>query len=242
LVLLKGNHEAGVLGELPLSWFGRHALLALNWTRSMLPQEALDFLATSKIQQALTPLALAPQLTALSPHQPPASPFLAEGTNDILFLHGSLGDPYDYLDSTWKADELFQQMDAPLCFLGHTHFAGWFELAQKTVLECSWPPKRGPKKRFGEISGVESGNSACRWQECPQGGTLRLEKGKRYVINCGSVGQPRDGNPEAAFGIFDPALGKVELRRIGYDINGAQERIRQAGLPPVLAERLAYGN
>jgi diadenosine tetraphosphatase ApaH/serine/threonine PP2A family protein phosphatase len=55
------------------------------------------------------------------------------------------------------------------------------------------------------------------------------------------VGQPRDGNPEAAFGLFDPVQRAVEFRRVGYDVEGAQERIRRAGLPDVLAERLTYG-
>ena len=70
-----------------------------------------------------------------------------------------------------------------------------------------------------------------------RGGTyskFRVEEGKRYFINPGSVGQPRDGNPKAAYVTYDLDSGRVELRRVDYDVPGAQEKIRAAGLPPGL--------
>lgn len=70
---------------------------------------------------------------------------------------------------------------------------------------------------------------------------LTLQPGKKYLINVGSVGQPRDGDWRASFCIYDTNTNEVELRRVEYDIAGAQRAILEAGLPPKLAERLAVG-
>jgi len=70
---------------------------------------------------------------------------------------------------------------------------------------------------------------------------FRLEPGKKYFINVGSVGQPRDGDPRAAYVIYDSNQGTIELRRVNYDIETAQKKILEAGLPRRLAERLAVG-
>lgn len=77
-----------------------------------------------------------------------------------------------------------------------------------------------------------------------RGGTyskFKTEPGKKYFINVGAVGQPRDGNPKSAYVIYDTNEGTVELRRLDYDIATAQKKILEAGLPERLAERLAYG-
>ncbi len=77
-----------------------------------------------------------------------------------------------------------------------------------------------------------------------RGGTyskFKIEPGRKYFVNVGSVGQPRDGNPKAAYAIYDMDEGSVELRRLDYDISAAQAKIMAAGLPPRLAERLALG-
>ena len=77
-----------------------------------------------------------------------------------------------------------------------------------------------------------------------RGGTyskFKIEPGRKYFVNVGSVGQPRDGNPKAAYVVYDMDEGSVELRRLEYDIPTAQAKIMAAGLPPRLAERLALG-
>src|SRR6266480_3617590 len=70
---------------------------------------------------------------------------------------------------------------------------------------------------------------------------LRIEPGKKYFINAGSVGQPRDGNWHAAYCIYDVENKLVELVRVKYDVANAQKKISKAGLPQLLAERLALG-
>jgi len=77
-----------------------------------------------------------------------------------------------------------------------------------------------------------------------RGGTyskFKLEPGKKYFVNVGAVGQPRDNNPKAAYVVYDTNEATIELRRLDYDIAAAQKKILAAGLPERLAERLAYG-
>ena len=77
-----------------------------------------------------------------------------------------------------------------------------------------------------------------------RGGTyskFKTEAGRKYFVNVGAVGQPRDSNPKAAYVIYDTDEGTIELRRLDYDIATAQKKILAAGLPERLAERLAYG-
>ncbi len=73
----------------------------------------------------------------------------------------------------------------------------------------------------------------------PQDFTLPI--GRKYFVNVGSVGQPRDGDPRATYLIYDPTARQIRYRRLEYDIEAAQERIRLAGLPERLAARLAVG-
>jgi predicted phosphodiesterase len=77
-----------------------------------------------------------------------------------------------------------------------------------------------------------------------RGGTyskFKVDPSKKYFVNVGSVGQPRDNNPKAAYVVYDVDEGVIELRRLEYDIAAAQKKILDAGLPPRLAERLSYG-
>jgi predicted phosphodiesterase len=77
-----------------------------------------------------------------------------------------------------------------------------------------------------------------------RGGTyskFRVEPGKKYFVNVGAVGQPRDGNPKAGYVVYDLNEGTIELRRLDYDIAKTQRKILDAGLPQRLADRLALG-
>lgn len=71
---------------------------------------------------------------------------------------------------------------------------------------------------------------------------VTIEKDHRYIINVGSVGQPRDGNPDAAYVIFDKGRSSVSIRRVSYNYRKTQEKMKKAGLPDYLIERLAKGH
>ena len=70
---------------------------------------------------------------------------------------------------------------------------------------------------------------------------IQMRKGSKYLVNPGSVGQPRDGDPRAAYAIADTTARKVELFRLKYPVEEAQAKVIKAGLPEVLAQRLALG-
>lgn len=70
---------------------------------------------------------------------------------------------------------------------------------------------------------------------------MRVERNLKYLINVGSVGQPRDGDNRAAYALLDLEEGTIEVRRVPYDVTTAQRKVLKAGLPELLAERLAYG-
>ena len=68
-----------------------------------------------------------------------------------------------------------------------------------------------------------------------------LEAGRRYIVNVGSVGQPRDRDPRAAYALWDADRGRVAVRRVAYDVDAARRKILAGGLPRLLADRLPRG-
>lgn len=144
----------------------------------------------------------------------PAGPLEFDG---YTLAHGSPDDEDDYLVDEYDVAHLDALLSQPLCFVGHTHLQrGW-----------SWT---GPG--LDRLSPPEAG---AREQ------VFHLEPGVRYLINPGSVGQPRDHDPRAAYALWDSAAATLALRRVEYDVASAQRRIRNAGLPNWLAERLTTG-
>jgi diadenosine tetraphosphatase ApaH/serine/threonine PP2A family protein phosphatase len=133
----------------------------------------------------------------------------------VTLVHGSLPEPMDYIIDPRAALVCFQAMPGRICFVGHTHVAEYYRQDGRRLL-----PEQLPLY---------------------QGGRVAFEAGRRYIVNIGSVGQPRDGNPAASCGLFDPESESVEVRRVGYDIAAVQRKMRKARLPEYLAERLTRG-
>ncbi len=129
--------------------------------------------------------------------------------------HGSLPDPDLYTTGPLEAMASVTVMEEQICFLGHTHFAEWY-----TYRNDGRPPSQHPR---------------------PEGGHFELVEGRTYVINPGGVGQPRDGNSQASYAVWDQETRTVEIRRVSYDVAAAQRLIYEADLPPSMAERLRYG-
>lgn len=144
----------------------------------------------------------------------PRGPLALDG---FCLVHGSPLDEDEYVLSESDAAGLSGYLEAPLYFFGHTHHQRGFGLARPAVWNLD---------RVGE-----------REERL----ALQLEERYAYLINPGSVGQPRDRDPRAAYAIYDSSARLVTLCRAGYDIQGAQAQILKAGLPPLLADRLAAG-
>jgi predicted phosphodiesterase len=153
----------------------------------------------------------------LSPEQHSylASLQLTVHVDRALLVHGSLPDEMAYITAPQEARVCFDAMPGDLTFVGHTHVAEYYRLRQST--------------RFPEVTPLWSG------------GRVSLESKLRYIVNPGAIGQPRDGNPAASFGVWDLEAGTVETRRLGYDIERAQGKMREAGLSEYLIERLSVG-
>lgn len=146
--------------------------------------------------------------------QLPQGPASLQG---FQFWHGSPRDEDEYVSNITDATGNFAFFDEPLGFFGHTHLqGGFFRTGGKT----------------GTIQGP---------RQLDHERVLELHPDLTYMVNPGSVGQPRDGDPRAAYAIYDSNERTVALRRIKYDITATAREIRAAGLPDVLALRLFQG-
>jgi diadenosine tetraphosphatase ApaH/serine/threonine PP2A family protein phosphatase len=144
----------------------------------------------------------------------PAGPLVIDDLVEIC--HGSPDDEDEYIFEHIDAVEALRATTQQVCFFGHTHvaIAYWLSASDFDVIVAA------PLDRETRI---------------------HIEPGRRYLINPGSVGQPRDGDPRAAFAVFDSETMDVVLYRVPYDVPAAQTKIAQAGLPEGLARRLALG-
>jgi predicted phosphodiesterase len=129
----------------------------------------------------------------------------------VDLVHGSPVDEDEYVVTASDAAPLLVHLEAPLTFFGHTHRQGGFRLARRSVAFLS---------------------TARR---------VEIEPKYFYLVNPGSVGQPRDGDPRAAYALYSPEERAVEFRRVAYDVERAAAKIRAAGLPDFLAARLHEG-
>ncbi len=132
----------------------------------------------------------------------------------MAICHGSPLDEDTYVFSDVDAWEIFSSFRTPVTFFGHTHIPSVFWLE-------------------GRLIGVRALRGTS--------GRIKLDPGLRYLINPGSIGQPRDRDPRASYMTYDSARGIVHWYRVEYPVQESQRRIRKAGLPHTLADRLAFG-
>jgi len=134
----------------------------------------------------------------------------------VEICHGSPFDEDAYVFDELDGLRAFESSTRQLCLFGHTHVAVAF---------------RRTADRLDVLAGPGDTHEL----------KIVFEPGALYLINAGSVGQPRDGDPRAGTAIVDVTAGHIELFRVVYPIEEAQRKIRMAGLPDVLAKRLAMG-
>jgi diadenosine tetraphosphatase ApaH/serine/threonine PP2A family protein phosphatase len=142
----------------------------------------------------------------------PAGPVLIDDVVEIC--HGSPFDEDAYIFDDLDARRAVNAAKRSVCLYGHTHVPAVFRY--DGALRSLGPPK-GARHR------------------------LALDAQAKYLVNCGAVGQPRDGDPRAACGLFDTESRTLTVLRVAYDVAAAQAKIVAAGLPEVLAQRLAIG-
>ncbi len=133
---------------------------------------------------------------------------------EFLLVHGSPVEYFEYILDKRSAADAFERTDAPLIFVGHTHVAEYWS---------------------------QEADGSIGHKHMQFGGELILEPGKRYIVDVGSIGQPRDLNPEASLVFYEPERRRVEWVRYPYPIDEVQRKIHDAHLPAYLASRLEVG-
>jgi diadenosine tetraphosphatase ApaH/serine/threonine PP2A family protein phosphatase len=142
----------------------------------------------------------------------PQGPVIVDSLVEIC--HGAPFDEDVYIFDDLDAMRALRASERPLCLFGHTHVPAAFHFD-------------GGARTVGGLRGARV--------------DIAADAEARYLVNCGAVGQPRDGDPRAAFGMLDTETRTLTLMRVEYDVAGAQAKIIAAGLPDVLAQRLAVG-
>lgn len=141
---------------------------------------------------------------------------LSQSDYDRLYVHADASHPerWTYVVSTLEAADSLTATQAHVTFCGHVHRPALYSLSSTAKMTAFTPTTDAP---------------------------VPLLPGRRWLAVLGAVGQPRDGNPAAAYGLFDTDSGELTYRRVPYDIEAAATRILEQGLPPILAERLYMG-
>lgn len=141
-------------------------------------------------------------------------PIVVDG---FMLAHGSPLDEDEYLMTLQDAANIFGYLEANLTFFGHTHLQGGF----------AWV----------------NGNRKLIWRplEDQQESTLRVEPDGLYLMNPGSVGQPRDADARAGYAVYDTETRNITMRRVVYDHEAVRNKIEAVGLPPALGLRLGFG-
>lgn len=142
---------------------------------------------------------------------------LVRQVRDFTIVHATLDTPagWAYVTNKFDAMASFSYQFTQLCFHGHTHTPRFYV-------------------KHGSVEAVAG-------EDGPLGRTITIAEGSKYFINAGSVGQPRDGDWRASYAIYDVGNRTVTVRRLEYDLQTAQRKILDAGLPEMLANRLAIG-
>jgi predicted phosphodiesterase len=188
--LVRGNHDKVCAGLESDDTFSTPARQAADWTREKLRQDNWRFLADL-----------------------PTGPLWVG--QDYQIAHGSPVDEDAYLLHMREISQAFDGFEGQLCFFGHTHVPGCFELDETR----------------GQLN----------WIRLEAGAPFLLQPHSRYLVNPGSVGQPRDRDPRASFMTYDAKRRALRLHRLDYDVKGAAKAILDAGLFRNLADRLRQG-
>jgi predicted phosphodiesterase len=211
-LLVRGNHDKACTGLEGLESFNPIAAWAALWTQQNLTPDNHAWLKALPVGPVQLDGALSP----------PAKKEGEESASEPIYaVHGSPLEEDDYLIHLQDALEVLMRSSIRLTFFGHTHVQGGFSLEAK----------RG---------GLILTPSFITANEAEQL-VFNLDPGTKYLINPGSVGQPRDGDWRAGFALFDTDAYSVSFFRVPYDVESAQKRIYQAKLPDRLALRLKEG-
>jgi diadenosine tetraphosphatase ApaH/serine/threonine PP2A family protein phosphatase len=183
--IVMGNHDSAAVEPSEEVYFNSWAVQAIRWTRDVLTDDNVEYLASLPLESLL---------------------------DDVRLVHASPSEPekWRYVLSPQAAAREFTTYDESFCFIGHSH-------VPMIVLRS------------------EVGSSELL------DGEVALPAGARVLMNVGSVGQPRNGDPRACFAVLDLDDRSARLERVSYDLHTARAKIIEAGLPRFLGDRLLLG-
>ena len=226
-VFVRGNHDKACTGVTSLEFFNPVAALAALWTQQTLTPENHAWLRDLPPGPVPIP----------GPEAKPKEASTGKNTEDdadkdksasdtgplqpVFCVHGSPLDEDEYIISLRDALDILMRSNIRITFFGHTHVQGGFALDKETGGAALKPA-------YVTTDDAESLD-------------LTLEPQTKYLINPGSVGQPRDGDWRAAFALYETVKSVVTYYRVPYDVKSTQERILKARLPERLATRLTEG-
>ncbi len=144
----------------------------------------------------------------------PAGPLAVNG--EAQLVHGAVTHEDNYIFTNADANDNFQLVDKLITFFGHSHFPSIFRAGEE-----QWT--------------LEADQTADDLY------VVKYDRRQKLLVNPGSVGQPRDGDPRASFAIWDQPEQQIEFYRVEYDIETTREKMRRVGLPRYLVDRLIYG-
>jgi len=214
IACVKGNHdEYASNNDDTMEGFNPHAKKAVLWTKAQLSEEEQQWLRTRPMRATIR-------------------------NSNITIVHATLDSPesWGYIFDVHHAADNFAYQFTQLCFCGHSHVPIAFckrpitNASEKPIQELTeWAYKRNEGMVPRDVNVMDSIS-------------IEIVPGYKYLINVGSVGQPRNNDPRASFAIYDNEMQKVTRYRIPYNIKAQQEKIRAAGLPDRLALRLETGS
>ncbi|MFC1952606.1 metallophosphoesterase family protein [Chloroflexota bacterium] len=185
-ICVMGNHDQTMVGVLEHFDFNPDAEKAFLWTRTILTEDNKEYIKTLPLKLEI---------------------------GDFTLVHGSPREPFEYITSSFEADEALQYLKSLYCLIGHSHVPMIITLGEKT------------KRRNNYLTNLRK---------------FTLTEHATF-INPGSVGQSRDGNPKASYMIYDSDLNQVTHRRVAYDVNRPRQKMKSVGLPEWLGDRLLIG-
>lgn len=210
-ITICGNHDWASVGLFDISYFNPHAKQAVLWTEQQLSDEDKEFLKSLKL------IHTEEIFTPLEMSKKPTD--TAKFLTGFTLVHGTLNNPeeFRYIYDAYTARETLELTNTNICFVAHSHIP--LVILKEQNDKTSYPAP------------------FCRAKRCG----IKISSEVVYVINVGSVGQPRDGDPRACFCIYDSESKMIEIKRIEYNVKEAQNKIIRASLPEILVWRLAEG-
>ena len=214
--MVRGNHdEYANMNDEAVEGFNPNARAAILWTRAQLSDEERRWVGTTPYKATLP-------------------------TYNMTLVHATLDSPeqWGYIFDQHHSEDNFTYQFTQVCFCGHSHVPVAFHkrplsmMGQKQVEDLyDWVQLR-------DDDGMLIPDDFAQERTFKP---IRLQKGYKYLFNIGSIGQPRNRDPRSSFAVYDTDKQTVTRYLVPYDIATAQEKVRAAGLPERLAQRLAIG-